>query len=411
MHIVFLVFLLVTQALVAKPIAVYLTLKGDPSSEMIVHWLEKERGPDRILYYAEVEKRGYGPKMHAEAQIERLRGGLAKLQRVELSHLKPHTEYAFWLEKAQDKAIGPFRFRTLPATLESPLRFVVGGDAYSNEDLFQQMNAAVAQQNPSFVVLGGDIAYAHGHISNLLHLLNKNSDWERWKTFLSTWTDQMVDQEGRLIPLVPVVGNHDVRGNFEKFSRGETPRSLFYDLFGFDEKMQAYRTLDVGNYLSLFLLDSGHTHKMEERQREWLGSELQAHKQTPYKMAVYHVPAFPGVNAFDRPSPTRVRTSWVGLFEEGGIQAAFEHHCHVYKRSVPIREGKEDPTGIIYLGDGSWGSRPRHAEEPSKLWYLAKSASVNAVFVVDLTATSCNIFGMDNRGDFFDEAPSISAKR
>ncbi len=391
------IFLISVEMLSAKPLAIYLSWKGDPTSTMVVQWLDKERVADRVLYYAEL---GQEEMIPVRSFSGSLRKGTAKRQWAEIEGLKPDSEYRFWLIKANGKAQGPYRFRTLPKTLTREVRFAIGGDAYCSYKRFRKMNAVVAKQNPQFVVLGGDIAYAFDYMQRFT---GSNGDWNRWKTFFESWTEQMVDEEGRLIPLIPVVGNHDVKGNYLKYSKGITPRPLFYDLFLFPEDMRAYRTLTAGEYLTLFLLDSGHTRRIEDEQKVWLEHEIGLHQQSTYKLAAYHVPAYPGLNQYERPTALRIRNSWVELFEKGGVQAAFEHHGHVYKRSVPIRGGKEDPTGVLYLGDGSWGTHPRKPEEPSKLWYLAKSASINAAFIVDIAPEKCTIRAIDATGQFFDE--------
>jgi hypothetical protein len=98
-----------------------------------------------------------------------------------------------------------------------------------------------------------------------------------------------------------------------------------------------------------------------------------------------------------------VREHWSPLFEKGGVQAAFEHHSHAYKRTVPIREGEIDPSGVVYLGDGSWGTRLRNPVKEGDLWYIAKTKSVNAAFIVDIAPEVCTIRAINNKGRVFDE--------
>lgn len=78
--------------------------------------------------------------------------------------------------------------------------------------------------------MGGDIAYADGHPDKL----------ERWFEFFRIWSETMITADGRLIPLVPAIGNNEVHGDtFDK--RGETGRPamspdrapVFYSVFLF----------------------------------------------------------------------------------------------------------------------------------------------------------------------------------
>ena len=47
-----------------------------------------------------------------------------------------------------------------------------------------------------------------------------------------------------------------------------------------------------------------------------------------------------------------------------------ESDGHVIKRTVPIRNEKEDPTGIVYVGEGGLGVPQRKPK--TDRWYLQK---------------------------------------
>jgi hypothetical protein len=156
----------------------------------------------------------------------------------------------------------------------------------------------------------------------------------RWHTFFKQWKQQMVTSDGRLIPLVVVLGNHDVS------SRHLDPKSggaLFYELFAFPNNLVSYRTLDFGNELSLFFLDTGHTYPVVGKQTTWLKEALEERKAQQHKMVVYHVAAYPSVSRPDKKCNKLVRKHWAPLFEEHGVKTVFEHHDHAYKRTYPIK--------------------------------------------------------------------------
>ena len=82
--------------------------------------------------------------------------------------------------------------------------------------------------------------------------------------------------------------------------------------------------------------------------------------------------------------------------------AAFEHHSHAFKRTYPIREGKKDPAGVVYLGDGSWGIPTRKVHTPEKMWYLKKAASLNACWFVSLSKEKAEVKARDLQGNVID---------
>lgn len=273
------------------------------------------------------------------------------------------------------------------------MKFVVGGDAYNYYSTFRKMNAKIASCDPDFVVVGGDIAYTNGRKA-----LFKGRAWEinRWCTFLREWKSKMVTSDGRLIPFLVVIGNHDIKA---LTMRPKSQHFLFYELFAMRETGKSYRVFDAGDYLSLFLLDTGHSYHIAGHQVEWLKKELALRESIPNKMAAYHIGAYPSVYPYLGSTPKEIRSEWSPIFEKYHLNVAFEHHNHAYKRTFPLKAEKIDPEGVIYMGDGSWGVSPR---KPKKLWYLEVAKQTNAVCVVTLDADKSCIEALTIRGTIID---------
>lgn len=373
------------------PDSVYLTYVHNPAHSVGVHWIlnKKEEG---VLYFQE---EGEGKWHLVEAQNRLFQEGEGCLCFVELKGLKAGERYAFRIGEEEKL----YYFRTVG---EEGVQFVVGGDAYLSESLFNQMNEVIAAHEPDFVVIGGDIAYAIGTVKGVLG----GREWEmsRWKEFFRKWEETMVKKNGDLIPLVPVVGNHDVRqgegGHPEK-------QGAFYRLFSFPEGSRAYRVLDVGDGLTLFLLDSGHTFPVEGRQTEWLKKALEERENKQWKMAVYHVAAFPSYYPYGKSISKKIRASWSPLFEEYGVCVAFEHHNHCYKRTYPLRNERVDATGVVYLGDGSWGVSPRGPVRGAGSEFLAKTEKINSCFLVKIIDSQLIIKALSNKNIEFDKIEII----
>lgn len=375
------------------PSALYLSWVRDPTSTMVIQWHTSKKSPDSEILYREVGDKEW---QKASGKVEPLLKSSILVHTVELAELKADTYYHFKVDK--EEAL--YKFRTCPNTLnQRALRFAVAGDAYFYLYLLRQMNAEIAKTDPDFVVVGGDIAYTHGHKSPF-----KGKEWEarRWGTFLEEWQKQMVTPDGRLIPMVVVVGNHDVE-----------PRKLggaFYTLFAFPEKNVPYRALDFGSYFSLFLLDTGHTYPIDGDQASWLNESLAARAQVPFKIPVYHVAAYPSVYRYDSSVPTKIRSTWVPLFEKYGVKLAFENHNHAYKRTHPIKEGKVDPQGVTYLGDGAWGVSPRKPKPLKETWYIAKSTQQDCFWLVTLDQNGYTVKSFDQEGALIEKLPQIPVK-
>jgi hypothetical protein len=191
----------------------------------------------------------------------------------------------------------------------------------------------------------------------------------------------MIGRDGRLIPMVACIGNHEVNGGYTK-PRSEAP--FFYALFDGLYPDTGFASLDFGDYLSLVLLDTGHTSPIGGAQTDWLEKTLKARADHPNVLVVNHVPAYPSYRKFegtpateDKPAKAGTgelnREHWVPLFEKYRVPVVLEHHDHTFKRTKPLLNGSADANGVLYLGDGSWG-RLRNPQAPDKLHYLAKAS-------------------------------------
>jgi acid phosphatase type 7 len=375
-----------------NPLALYLSWAHDPTTTMTIQWHTLKKNKSTEVSY---RQEGGGTWQRQTGSSERLFRSSSLVHTVELRNLEPGTDYLFRIEPSSR----PYRFRTLPKTIntEKPLRFVIGGDVYYFFSLFKKMNTSIAKMNPDFIIVGGDIAYTYQNKT-----LFKGRNWEinRWQTFLKQWKRQMVTQDGRLIPILPVLGNHDIRSAVKNSNSIEAP---FYQLFAMPEPKKAYRALDISNYLSLILLDTAHHHTIEGPQAHWLARTLSERSSTPFKIAAYHVAAYPSRYNYDETRSTRIRETWVPLFEQYGVQAAFEHHNHTFKRTHPLKAGKVDPSGILYLGDGSWGVAPRVPIRASKTWYLAKAQKTNCFWLASLSPEKCSLQAFNLKGKRIDQ--------
>lgn len=402
------------------PVAVYLTWQRDPVTTMTVHWhTEWKNGfADTVLEYRAAATAADSPWARATGRAQPMPFTERMVHTVELTGLRGDTAYQFRLGRLTTReadgallfnAHGPVhRFRTLPATLSRPVRFVSGGDIYggSTSDLMANMCKTAASRDPEFALLGGDIAYVN----------NEPKAAGRWFDFFRIWGETMVTGDGRLIPIVPAIGNHEVHGDTYEIrggapNRGVSPdRALFfYTLFAFPGR-PGYNAIDVGNYLSLVALDSYHTNPVPGAQTDWLKAALEKRRGVPFIVPFYHVPAYPSHRSFSGATSIAIRANWVPLFDAAGVRFAFENHDHAYKVTHPLRGGERDAGGTRYLGDGAWAVNTRTTTELAKAPYLERTHSKNHVFVVTLHAGRADFVAVDQAGAEFDRF-TIDARR
>lgn len=352
-----------------KPDTLFLTWFRDPTTTMVVQWVGSATPNDSLtLWYrprgADVWSPGPGFSRKPFPVIESWLGPLQPtgllVHRAELTKLTPGTEYEFTI----DRQSPVYRFRTMPAKATDAFHFISGGDCGVNAHAVAN-NKVAAAQDPMFALIGGDLGYDNGVSGHTA------------VRFLRNYSSTMVDSQGRLIPMVTCLGNHEVRGGFGKTLKEAT---FFTPLFNGLYSERSYAALDFGDYLSLVLTDTGHCAPIAGEQTAWLAKALADRAGRPHLIPVGHVPCYP---SYRPPTGEKGKTGtgeeqrkhWVPLYEKHQADVVLEHHDHTFKRTRPLTGGTVDEaTGIVYLGDGSWG-RLRAANPAERRPYLAELSS------------------------------------
>lgn len=301
-------------------------------------------------------------------------------------NLTPNRSYEYSLA-VNGRPVKTGWFRTAPAKQTKPIQFLVGGDMDTAPGI--PIYRLAGKLDPLFVLIGGDLAYGNGRAAY------------RWFDWIDNWTDFVVSPDGRDIPIVAGIGNHELKGL--RVRKKDAP--FYYTLFDLPNGESNF-SLDFGKYMSIVALDSNHSQRVRS-QNLWLRTQLAARQDLPHLFTIYHRPAWgTGVKWNSR----AIQRNWTPLFEEFGVDCVFENDHHTYKRTYKITDGvRDDENGILHIGDGAWGAhtRPitdRMLSRVGARRYLAEWRAVN--HVVQVTAYpdgTKNYEAMTSDGNVFDE--------
>lgn len=374
-------------------VGLYLTWHADPTTTMTINWVDlRANGPLDVVY----RRTGESAWIKASGAKFSIADTTMVGRRVTLTGLEPGVNYEFAIGAPPARPADIRRFRTMPRDLNRPVSFVSGGDMMHTRARVDLMNATAGRRDPDFALLGGDLAYANGVSSS------------RWTDWLKSWMENAVTEDGRLIPIVVAIGNHEVRGGRNGKIPDDAP--YFYSLFQLPDN-RSYYALDFGKYLSLIVLDTQHTNPVAGAQAAWLGEALAARKDQQFVFVCYHYPAYgttkapPGKTPIDAPLSIAIREHWMPHWEKYGVTAVFENDHHNFKRTHRLRRHqRDDENGILYLGDGAWAVRTRTVPAPEVGWWLAKAEPRNHIFDVRLSAGGAALIrAVDIEGVVFDE--------
>jgi len=376
------------------PFHVYLTWRGSPTTSMTVN-AQTVASVAQVEVRWDEERRGGAAEAYANArqgsahQIEGLEDG-RWVHWIDLAELEPDTRYWFVVGSDEDGWSQERSFMTLPDDPDTPVRFAAGGDLGLGEEV-RRLHAHAAARGPRFAVIGGDIAYVDGNLSDV-------EDWDVW---FGEWEAGMVTPDGLTVPMVLAPGNHEVRGGY----LGGVERAPFYTGFFAQPGQPSFFRQAFGPNLVFYVLDTGHL-VSHQSQVEWLDRTMAADADVPHRFAAYHIPLYPSHREYDGNSSALGRKHWLPLFDRHGLTAAFENHDHTLKRSRLLRGGEAvDEGGTLYIGDGAWGRGDRTVDL-SPRWYLEKAGANRHVWIVDVTRDQVDYRALDLRGQTVDAFPA-----
>ena len=346
---------------------------GDASREATISWTTAEPGKKHIVYYG-TEPGGKAGRLsksqecHSNGRYTIKQPKPPKViapafyHHARITNLLPDTRYYFRLESDGERS-REFYFRTAPAD-GTEFSLIHGGDSRSGHANRCRMNLRIAEQAASDPSV---LAFAHGG-----DYIVSGTKWEQWRLWLSQH-ELMTLEDGRVLPIIPTKGNHD-------------SGVIYFEVFDLVEETERWHTTMLGKDVALVTLDTNSPGGGP--QAEWLESELKRLRaEVRWLIVQYHRPMYPAVKG-----PAPHAPIFCPLFDQFNVDLALESDGHCMKRTVPIRAGKKDPTGIVYVGEGGLGVGQRKTDNDR--WYIkdgGKAGSAHHVMRLDFQPESLRV--------------------
>lgn len=345
-----LLWLFVVFAWAEGPWGIHLSWQHDPTTTITIMWRTSPEITESVVEYGltpEYGQTGYGSRFSYTALRQEIVWHV-----VELTGLSPNTAYhyrcgapGYWSED--------YTFTTAPLRDDprATFSFAVFGDSRGNYTTCGQILQAVKQRGVRFVIFTGDFTNGAGQ-----------SEYDMW---FKAAGDTLA-----FLPFMPVHGNHEMMKN------------TYFDEFALPGN-EMWFSYDYGPIHFIHLLS--HTEEYALQQRGWLLRDLKS-TTLPWKIVVAHHPAYSAGK--DHGCTDFVLDHWVDLFDRFHVDLYFCGHEHIYERTWPIREGRIDGEGTVYVVTGGAGA-PLH--EAGREWWTAVSESVYHCCIVDVQASQLRI--------------------
>ena len=258
----------------------------------------------------------------------------------ELTGLAPATTYHYSVSN-DGVTWGPdTTFTTGQSDPTAPWTFAVTGDEATNTLTTSPIAQMIANLDPEFTIIAGDLSYASGGV-----ILPAGGGTQpsyspgAWDSYFSC-----ISPTAQSIPWLPGVGNHEMEpltddgyaGFVTRFPQPYDPSSGSPVVRSFRWGNVGFLQLD-GNDLSAEIApNNGYT---GGTQTTWLANELAAYRATgsgvDFIVVSFHNCMFCSNQTHG--SDSGIRNVWQPIFDQYNVDVVFNGHVHAYERAHPIK--------------------------------------------------------------------------
>jgi acid phosphatase type 7 len=240
----------------------------------------------------------------------------------------------------------PPRFEVPVTDAKAPLTFVAYGDTrfttperdakgYANGDARRALVAKIAEENPTAILIGGDLVYQGDDPRDYAVYERETAEWAR-----------------RKVPVFSSLGNHEFRGCDTDDDDSICLENWWQTFDVLHLKPYRWYSVAIGQEILILLLDSDSGLKRGGPQRSWFEQEIAgADPRFKFILIVMHYPpvrdpVYP--RAKDEAEIARYLAKQAGTLRAQVV--VIGSHVHNYER--------HSRNGVVYLVSGGGGARP-----------------------------------------------------
>lgn len=361
----------------------------DSATAKTISWQDERPRRDYKVYYKEggddKEKEAYvttpkRPPIYDEDNVPPYTYG-AYMQKLE-----PHKTYEYRIVNS-DGTSPWFSFTTTKED-DNDYKVLVFGDSQSTDYSVWGHTARVAYEKEpdgAFFIMMGDLS-------------DNGEAWYQWRQWYEN-ADILTSH----MAIAPVLGNHEAYSMEWKFAEPYTYKALFALPYGSPkgQSRMAY-SFDYGDvhYVSLNT-DYEELHQwyptMMEDEAKWLDDDLKKARDAKKRVIVLmHRPAITATYNGTRD----INGTWFEpLFDKYDVPLVFTAHEHHYSRTKPIRYGKVQDGGTVYIATGRSGTERYYDTVKKKIDDVYYNPSEQPMYLVlhveptDFVVTAYNVDG------------------
>lgn len=319
-------------------------------------------------------------EVKGESKHHTFQAGEIQIHTALLKDLRIRETYAYRVGDGTEFGWSNVRYFTMEDREQPNFTFIVMGDTQSpphQTALFSEMLQKAKQEadEAAFIVHVGD-------------MVDDGNLYTHWHTFFTA-----LQSDSKALPIVPAVGNHENVGNgietFQQYFKlpDNGPSAFEGTVYSFDYGNAHFAVLNTETSMT-GLIEQG----------EWLKQDM-AETDKKWKIAIFHRSPY---NANIAAGSENVKEVWPPIFDEVGIDLAISGHDHSYVRTFPLKGGKVDENGTVYMIAGSSGQKFYSATQQSYMNVLFEERT-QVYTVVRVTEETISIIVKARDGRVIDE--------
>lgn len=318
----------------------------DSATAKTVSWQDDSPRQDYIVYYrkaGDTEEKEAFVTMPKRPPVYDAYNVLPYTYGAYMQKLEPDKAYEYRIAN-EDGSSPWFSFTTTRENLNDYHVLVFGDSQSTDYSVWGHTAEAAYEKKPdaAFFIMMGDLS-------------DNGESWYQWRQWYEN-ADVLTSH----MAIAPVLGNHEAYSLEWKFAEPYTYKALFAVPYGSPKRQSrmAY-SFDYGDvhYVALNT-DYEELHQwyptMMEDEAQWLDEDLKGAKDRHKRIIVLmHRPA---ITATYEGIRDRNGTWFEPLFDKYDVPLVFTAHEHHYSRTNPIRYGKVQDGGTVYIATGRSGT-------------------------------------------------------
>lgn len=310
----------------------YLSMEvGATEDEVRFNWMSPSSSPGQVSWYT--VQNGDFQMVTAQCSPSATMPGYY-VNKASVTGLKPGMTYAYKVGNDAGGWSPEYKYTVPDVNTKEGFTFLVTSDAQIGQDQYQEQEVSIEDWDKVVTRLTSYVPEAQFlvHAGDQVAQFGNPEEYSGFLDHLGLYK----------IPLVPVVGNHDVANEDVVEELGYSGGPFFYEHFNVPNRSEEYGYSEKdkdGNYYFirgdvLFIVLNSITSQPTDIHEEYVPKVIEQHPDTKWRVIIQHYPPYSNVEKYQKEMDGWMRNSLGYICEDNDIDLVITGHDASYSRSA-----------------------------------------------------------------------------